>query len=136
MYPASFTNMRSGKPVALIVGASRGIGRQVAIDLARSGYAVVVSAKSTSDAATCVPFPPNPNSQQSTISTVTREIIEAGGEAIAIQVDVRDFSNVEALVEQAVQHFKRLDVLIYNRYVCKGGCFSGLASQVEDNASI
>ena len=113
--------MQSDKPVALVVGASRGIGRQVAIDLASNGYAVAVAAKTISDASKCIPFPPNPNSMQSTISTVTREIAEAGGDAIAIQVDVRDFSNIEALVEQTVQHFKRLDVLIYNRYVRRGG---------------
>ncbi|KAK5136247.1 hypothetical protein LTR08_003854 [Meristemomyces frigidus] len=65
-------------------------------------------------AAQCLPFPPNPNSQQSTISTVTREMIEAGGDALAIQVDVRDFANVEALVEQTMQQYKNLDVLDYN----------------------
>jgi hypothetical protein len=47
-----------------------GIGRQVAIDLARNGYAVVVAGKTTSDASKCVPFPPDPNSQKSTINTV------------------------------------------------------------------
>lgn len=47
-----------------------GIGRKVAIDLARNGYAVVVAGKTTSDASKCVPFPPDPNSQKSTINTV------------------------------------------------------------------
>ena len=121
--------MQSKKPVALVVGGSRGIGRQVAIDLAKNGYAVVVAAKTSSDAATCEPFPPNPNTLQSTISTVTREIIETGGDAIAVQVDVRDFSSVEALVEQTVRQYKRLDVLIYNRYVIRGGRASSLARQ-------
>ena len=83
--------MMAGKPVAIVVGSSRecsirpimlyirltlgcliagGIGRQVAIDLAKNGYAVVVAGKTTSDASKCVPFPPDPNSQKSTINTV------------------------------------------------------------------
>ncbi|KAL2019693.1 hypothetical protein VTK56DRAFT_9312 [Thermocarpiscus australiensis] len=61
--------------VGLVVGASRGIGRQVAIDLAKNGYAVVVAAKSyttEADLNKLSPFPPEPNSLQSTITTVAR----------------------------------------------------------------
>ncbi|KAH5201938.1 hypothetical protein HBH77_125790 [Parastagonospora nodorum] len=100
--------------VALIVGASRGIGRQIAIDLAREGYAVVVAAKSTSDASKTTPFPPDPNSSASTISTVAREILEAGGTAAAIPVDTRDFASIQHLVAQTIATHGRLDVLIYN----------------------
>lgn len=100
--------------VALVVGASRGIGRQIATDLAKNGYSVVVAAKSTSDARSVVPFPPDPNSPQSTISTVEREIIEAGGRATAIPVDVRDFASVQKLVDRTIETYGRLDVLVYN----------------------
>ncbi|PGH27947.1 hypothetical protein AJ80_00201 [Polytolypa hystricis UAMH7299] len=106
--------MPTTKLVALVIGASRGIGRQVAIDLARNGYAVVVAAKTTSDAAKRVPFPPDPNSSQSTINTVEREILEAGGTASARQVDVRDVENINRLVQETVRLYGRLDVLIYN----------------------
>ncbi|KAI1451566.1 short chain dehydrogenase family protein [Annulohypoxylon moriforme] len=106
--------MANETKVALVVGASRGIGRQIAIDLAKNGYAVVVAAKSTSDAKSAVPFPPDPNSPQSTISTVEREIIEAGGKATAIPVDVRDFASVQKLVDRTIETYNRLDVLIYN----------------------
>ncbi|KAI1074709.1 short chain dehydrogenase [Whalleya microplaca] len=102
------------RKVALVVGASRGIGRQIAIDLAKNGYAVVVSAKSVSYARSVVPFPPDPNSSQSTISTVEREIVESGGQATAIPVDVRDFASIERLVEQTIQTYGHLDVLVYN----------------------
>jgi NAD(P)-dependent dehydrogenase (short-subunit alcohol dehydrogenase family) len=110
------------KPVALVVGASRGIGRQVAIDLAQNGYAgmhplnrpcmrdshhnrntVVVAAKSTSDASAVKPFPPDPNSRHSTISTVEREIRDAGGEAHAIIVDVRNFESVQRMVHETAK---------------------------------
>jgi NAD(P)-dependent dehydrogenase (short-subunit alcohol dehydrogenase family) len=122
------------KHVALVVGASRGIGRQVAIDLAKNGYAgkyispgtlkiycttlnanlVVVAAKTTSDASKSSPFPPDPNSPQSTISTVEREIREAGGDATSIVVDTRDVDSVENLVAKVVATYGRLDVIIYN----------------------
>ncbi|KAF2709544.1 NAD(P)-binding protein [Pleomassaria siparia CBS 279.74] len=105
---------RSKKQVALIVGASRGIGRQVAIDLAKEGYAVVVAAKSTSDASKVSPFPPDPNSSASTISTVEREIRSAGYEATAIAVDTRDYVSIQAMMDQTVSVYGGLDVLIYN----------------------
>jgi len=100
--------------VALVVGASRGIGRQVAIDLAKNGYTVVVAAKSTSDAYATKPFPPDPNSPQSTISTVEREIKEAGGQATAISVDTRDPESIQRMVDQTVKIYGHLDILIYN----------------------
>ncbi|KAL3419409.1 short chain dehydrogenase [Phlyctema vagabunda] len=106
--------MTAEKQVALVIGASRGIGRQVAIDLAKNNYIVVVAAKSTSDAARVTPFPPDPNSAQSSISTVQREIVEDGGEATAIAVDTRDAASIQRLVDLTVQKHHRIDVLIYN----------------------
>lgn len=91
------------KQVAIVVGASRGIGRQVAIGLASAGYAVVVAAKSSSDASKTIPFPPDPNSPQSTISTVAREITEAGGQAIPIVVDVRNYDEIERMVQKVIE---------------------------------
>ncbi|KAH7328550.1 hypothetical protein B0I35DRAFT_473242 [Stachybotrys elegans] len=92
--------MAISKPVALVVGASRGIGRQIAVDLAANGYAVVVAAKSASDPAKLAssPFPPDPKSSESTITTVAKEIALAGQDAVAIRVDA----------------YGRLDVLVYN----------------------
>ncbi|PVH95622.1 short chain dehydrogenase [Periconia macrospinosa] len=104
----------SSKQVALVVGASRGIGRQVAIDLAKNGYSVAVAAKTTSDANKVSPFPPNPNSQQSTISTVEREIKESGGEAIAVVCDTRDYTQIQHMMDQTVRKYGKLDVLVYN----------------------
>ncbi|KAK4040913.1 hypothetical protein C8A01DRAFT_45840 [Parachaetomium inaequale] len=101
----------STRQVALVVGASRGIGRQIAIDLAKEGYAVVVAAKSTTpeaDLAKLSPFPPDPNSPKSTITTVAREITLAGGEATAIPVDTTSYASIQQLT------YARLDVLIYN----------------------
>ncbi|OQE20942.1 hypothetical protein PENFLA_c015G06122 [Penicillium flavigenum] len=106
--------MSQKQQVALIIGASRGIGRQIAIDLAKNGYAVMLSAKTTSDASTVTPFPPDPNSPQSTINTVEREIREAGGHAATVAVDVRDAAQIQHAVEETVRIFGKLDVLVYN----------------------
>jgi NAD(P)-dependent dehydrogenase (short-subunit alcohol dehydrogenase family) len=77
-------------------------------------FVVVVAAKSSSDAFATKPFPPDPNSQQSTISTVEREIRKAGGQASAITVDTRDFESVQRLVEQTIKIYGHIDVVVYN----------------------
>ena len=105
---------RDGKKVALVVGGSRGIGRQIAIDLAKSDYYVVVAAKTISDAYKIDPFPPDPNSSQSTINTVVREIKEAGDDALALPVDVRDPASVANIIDETVRQLGSLDVLVYN----------------------
>jgi hypothetical protein len=73
------------------------------IELIRWDSTVVVAAKSTSDASKVRPFPPDPNSQQSTISTVEREIREAGGEAFAITVDTRSYESIQEMIKAAIK---------------------------------
>ncbi|KAK1773906.1 hypothetical protein QBC45DRAFT_426487 [Copromyces sp. CBS 386.78] len=108
------------KPVALVIGASRGIGRQVAIDLAKKGYAVVVSAKSTTSPSalkSLSPFPPDPNSSLSTITTVAHEITALhSGTAVAIPCDTSDptGTSLKTLVASTIQAYGHLDVLVYN----------------------
>ena len=100
------------KQVAVVVAASRGTGRQIAISLAQDGYRVIVAAKSTSLSDSS--FPPDPNSAQSTVSTVVREITEFGGEASAVPVDSRDYDSIQALFAETKRIYGRLDVMIYN----------------------
>ncbi|KAL7275923.1 hypothetical protein RUND412_001116 [Rhizina undulata] len=104
----------STEKVAVVLGASRGIGRQIAIDLAEAGYIVIVAAKSISDASKVSPFPPNPNSSQSTISTVAREITDRGGKATAIQVDVQNHASIQEMIDKTISLYSRIDVLVYN----------------------
>lgn len=74
-----------------------------------------MAAKTTSDATKTHPFPPDPNSPQSTINTVEREIRElCNGTATAIPVDTRDVDQINSLVQKTVEIYGRLDVLIYN----------------------
>ncbi|KAI6783857.1 Hydroxysteroid dehydrogenase-like protein-like protein [Emericellopsis cladophorae] len=103
----------STKPVAIVVGASRGLGRQIALSLASNNYAVVVAAKTTSAPGTTTETP-DPNSPASTITTVTNEIRKAGGDATAIQVDVRFEESIKSLISQTISTHGRLDVLVYN----------------------
>lgn len=77
-------------------------------------FAVVIAAKSTSNPSTTTPFPPDPNSSASTISTVEREILEAGGTATALPVDTRKPSLIDSLISWTVGLYGRLDVLVYN----------------------
>ena len=84
--------------VAIVTGASRGIGRAVAIALAKEGAKVAVNYARSSEAA-----------QQ-----VVKEITEAGGEAIAIGADVSKTGEVDSLVKQTLEKFGRVDLLVNN----------------------
>jgi len=65
-------------------------------------HLVAIAAKSSSDASKTLPFPPDPNSAQSTINTVEREILEAGGRATAITVDVRHSEEIQLMVQKVI----------------------------------
>lgn len=84
--------------VALVTGASLGIGKATAIALAKAGAAVTVNYRSHPEEA----------------ERVVDEIASFGGQAIAIQADVADYAAVEKMVEQTVARFGRLDVAVSN----------------------
>jgi citronellol/citronellal dehydrogenase len=90
--------------VLFITGASRGIGKAIALRAAADGAKIVIAAK------TDAPHPKLPG----TIHTAAREIEEAGGTALALKTDIRFEDQVEAAVEQAVQTFGGIDILINN----------------------
>lgn len=75
---------------------------------------MIVAAKTTSKISSNEPFPPDPNSSASTITTVAREIANAGGVAEAIAVDTRSPASVAQLFAQIREKYGRLDVLVYN----------------------
>ena len=87
-----------------ITGASRGIGREIALRAARDGANVVVAAK-TAD--------PHPK-LEGTIHSVAEEVVKAGGKALAIQLDVRDEAAVAEAVSRAAREFGGLDILVNN----------------------
>ncbi|MFK0574014.1 SDR family oxidoreductase [Endozoicomonas sp.] len=88
----------------IITGASRGIGREIALRCAADGANIVIAAKTTE------PHPKLPG----TIYSVADEVISAGGQALPIQVDVRDEHSIAQMIEQTTAHFGGIDMLINN----------------------
>jgi 3-oxoacyl-[acyl-carrier protein] reductase len=97
--------MESPKRVALVTGASRGIGRAIAIGLAKEGVSVVVNYHSRRDAA----------------EVVAREIIGAGGKAIVVKADVANDAEVKSMVDQVVEKWGMIDILVNNAALHRGG---------------
>ncbi len=87
-----------------ITGGSRGIGLAIALRAAADGAKVAIAAKTTE------PHPKLPG----TIHTAAEDIRAAGGEALAIQCDIRDESQIEAAISKTVSTFGGLDILINN----------------------
>ena len=90
--------------VLFITGGSRGIGLAIGKRAAKDGAKVVLAAK------TAEPHPKLPG----TIFTAADEIVEAGGEALPIVLDVRDEKNVIDAVEQTISHFGGIDICVNN----------------------
>lgn len=90
--------------VAFISGASRGIGKAIALRLAREGVSIAVAAKSVQD---------DPRLGGTVHSTVA-EIEAAGGKALALPCDIRDEAAVKEAVQKAAAHFGKIDIVVNN----------------------
>ncbi len=84
--------------VAVVTGGSRGIGRAIALHLAKLGAKVVV----------------NYSGSQTKAEEVVSEIEDAGGSAIAVQANVTDAEAVANLMKQAIENYGKLDILVNN----------------------
>jgi 3-oxoacyl-[acyl-carrier protein] reductase len=89
--------------VALVTGASRGIGKAAALALATQGAKVVVNYARSSEAA----------------EAIAQEINTAGGEAVALQADVSQSTEVDNLIKQTLDKFGRIDILVNNAGITK-----------------
>jgi 3-oxoacyl-[acyl-carrier protein] reductase len=88
--------------VALVTGASQGIGRAISIELAKAGAKVAAAARNTEK-----------------LAALTQEIRAGGGEALAITMDVADASQVKSGFQQALNDFGRLDILVNNAGIAR-----------------
>ncbi len=87
-----------------ITGASRGIGKAIALRAAQDGANIVIAAKTST---------PHPK-LEGTIHTAAAELEAAGGQALPVVVDVRDEASIQAAVDAAVARFGGIDILVNN----------------------
>ena len=90
--------------VALVTGASQGIGRETALTLAEAGAKVAVAARN-----------------EEKLAAVVKDIVAAGGVAFAVKMDVADAEQVKSAFKQVLEKFARLDILVNNAAITRDG---------------
>lgn len=102
--------------IALVTGASRGIGRQIALTLAGLGAAVIV----------------NYNGAKERAEEVVDEITKNGGRALAVQANIAVAEDVERLFKEAVAAFGRIDILVNNAGITKDNLILKMSEEEFD----
>lgn len=103
--------------VAVVTGASRGIGRAIALELAAHGAKVVV----------------NYSGSVGLADAVVEEIKGAGGEAIAVQANVADADSVQSLMKMAIDTFGSLDILVNNAGITRDNLLMRMKEEEWDD---
>ena len=101
---------------AVITGASRGIGKAIAVHMAELGAQVII----------------NYNGSEEKAKEVQKEIIEAGGKAFIYQCDVSDFKQCESFVKEITAKFGRIDILVNNAGITKDGLLMSMSEEAFD----
>ena len=104
--------MLNGK-VAVVTGASRGIGKEIALTLGKEGAFVVV----------------NYNGSKERAEDVVREIKENGGDAVAIGCDVSNFAQCETFINNVISEYKRVDILVNNAGITRDGLLMKMSEE-------
>ena len=109
--------------VAIVTGASRGIGEYISKHFAAAGATVVIAARTEEQQDLRLP---------GTIHSVAQEINDAGGTALAVRTDMRDLESIEHCVERTVEEFGRIDIIVNNAAILvPGGIDSILPRHIE-----
>ncbi|MCC8167778.1 MAG: 3-oxoacyl-[acyl-carrier-protein] reductase [Clostridiales bacterium] len=107
--------MLTGK-IALVTGASRGIGREIAITLAANGAFVIVNYNGSAEAA------------QQTVE----EITQAGGQAVSCRCNVSDYDACAQMIADIIKEYKRIDILVNNAGITRDGLLMKMSSEDFD----
>lgn len=102
--------------VAVVTGASRGIGREIALQMAKAGAMVVV----------------NYNGSVARAEEVLREITEAGGKAALMQCDVSDYAACEEFMKKVTDECGRIDILVNNAGITRDGLLMKMSEEDFD----
>ena len=102
--------------IALVTGASRGIGRQIALTLAKEGAVVIV----------------NYNGSAAKAEEVVKEITEAGGTAEAVPCSVSDYAKTEEMMKDLIARYKRIDILVNNAGITKDNLLMKMSEEEYD----
>jgi 3-oxoacyl-[acyl-carrier protein] reductase len=107
----------SRKRVVVVTGASRGLGRQIALTFGKSGDRVVV----------------NYLHGEQEARSVVDDIIRAGGEAVAVRANVRNAGEVDALIHESAEQWGGIDVVVNNAGITKDGPMLRISEETWDN---
>lgn len=106
----------AAEKIAVVTGASRGIGRAIAIRLAQEGAMVII----------------NYNGSKEKAEEVRQEIADAGGQAAAYQCNVADYAQCEAFIQEVIKEYGRLDILVNNAGITRDGLLMKLSEEEFD----
>lgn len=109
-------SMLQGK-IAVVTGASRGIGRVIALRMAAAGATVVINYNGSADRA----------------EEVRREIEEQGGTAMTCRCDVSDFSSCEKFIKEVADTYGRIDILVNNAGITRDGLLMKMSEEDFDS---
>ena len=102
--------------VALVTGASRTIGKAIAIALAQEGARLVVAARTLE-----------------TLNDTAEKIRESGTEALVVPTDVRSEEEIENLFKKTMEHYGRLDILVNNAGIFGSAPIEELSTEIWDD---
>jgi NAD(P)-dependent dehydrogenase (short-subunit alcohol dehydrogenase family) len=107
--------MRSRRPTALVTGASRGIGKGIAIALAAAGYDVAITARTVNEGDPTAIAPETGRVLPGSLQTTATEIRACGGQAVLVPLDLLEFDRLDDAVDAAIEGLGgQLDLLINN----------------------